>query len=60
MFISYARKDGEEFARKLYERMEHEQPEISLWQDRTKLEGGVGWWSQISELSMWSNSWYLS
>src|SRR5688572_21370354 len=49
VFISYARKDGEEFAGKLRERIQHEQPEISLWQDRIKLEGGVGWWSQITE-----------
>lgn len=49
VFLSYARKDGEEFARKLRERIEREQPEINLWQDRTKLEGGVGWWSQITE-----------
>lgn len=49
VFLSYARDDGEEFALMLRERIEHEQPEITLWQDRTKLQGGVGWWSQITE-----------
>jgi len=49
VFLSYARNDGEEFALKLRERLEHEQPELTLWQDRTNLEGGVGWWSQITD-----------
>src|SRR5205085_11526833 len=49
VFISYARKDGEEFARKLRERIENEEPEITLWQDRIKLEAGTGWWTQITE-----------
>jgi WD40 repeat protein len=49
VFISYARKDGEEFAGMLRERLTREEPEITLWQDRTKLEGGVGWWKQITE-----------
>ena len=46
-FISYARKDGEQFAKELRERLEREEPGITLWQDRTDLEGGVGWWKQI-------------
>jgi predicted component of type VI protein secretion system len=37
VFISYARKDGEEFACKLRERIENEEPEITQWQDRIKL-----------------------
>jgi WD40 repeat protein len=49
VFLSYARSDGEAFARQLRERLEREQPQITLWQDRTNLEGGVGWWSQIAE-----------
>ena len=49
VFISYARKDGEVFATKLRKRLETEHPEISLWQDRTRMEGGVGWWRQITE-----------
>ena len=39
VFISYARKDGEVFATKLRKRLETEHPEISLWQDRTRMEG---------------------
>src|SRR4051812_43623626 len=49
VFISYARKDGEDFARALRQRLEREHPEITLWQDRTQMEGGVGWWKQITE-----------
>lgn len=47
MFLSYARKDGEVFAGALRQRLAIEEPEITLWQDRTALEGGVGWWAQI-------------
>ena len=49
VFISYARDDGEDFARRLRERLEQEHPEIPLWQDRIMMEGGVGWWNQIAE-----------
>jgi WD40 repeat protein len=48
-FISYARSDGEEFAARLRARLLSEEPEITLWQDRSSLEGGVGWWKQIAE-----------
>jgi WD40 repeat protein len=48
-FISYARRDGEAFATALRSRLEQEQPEITLWQDRAQLEGGIGWWRQIAE-----------
>jgi WD40 repeat protein len=48
-FISYARQDGEAFATELRRRLEREQPEITLWQDRSRLEGGIGWWRQIAE-----------
>src|SRR5437762_12072485 len=44
VFISYARKDGEAFASNLRQRLQEEEPEITLWQDRAELEGGVGWW----------------
>jgi TIR domain len=47
VFLSYARRDGEAFATALRQRLEHEQPEIALWQDRAEMEGGVGWWAQI-------------
>jgi WD40 repeat protein len=49
VFISYARDDGANIARMLRARLEHEEPEITLWQDRTDLEGGIGWWRQITE-----------
>src|SRR4051812_13973033 len=47
VFLSYARKDGEAFATALRRRLATEEPEITLWQDRVALEGGVGWWTQI-------------
>lgn len=49
VFISYARKDGERFATELRRRLELKEPEITLWQDRAKMEGGVGWWKQITD-----------
>jgi WD40 repeat protein len=49
VFISYARQDGEESATSLRQRLEQEQPEITLWQDRARLEGGLGWWQQITD-----------
>ncbi len=48
-FLSYARSDGEEFASSLRARLEADQPHITLWQDRARMEGGVGWWRQITE-----------
>jgi hypothetical protein len=45
--LSYARKDGETFATALRRRLAAEEPEITLWQDRAELEGGIGWWTQI-------------
>jgi hypothetical protein len=47
VFLSYARQDGEEFATALRRRLAIEEPEITLWQDRAQMEGGVGWWAQI-------------
>jgi len=47
VFISYARSDGEEFARELRKRLEAEN--IPLWQDRVGMEGGRDWWLQITE-----------
>ncbi len=49
VFISYARADGETFAADLRTRLEKEHPEITLWQDRVKMEGGRDWWLQITE-----------
>lgn len=48
-FISYARADGEAFATALRKRLQAEQPELTLWQDRNELEGGIGWWKQIAD-----------
>jgi len=47
VFISYAREDGEAFARQLRERLTA--AEIPLWQDRVGMEGGRDWWAQIAE-----------
>jgi WD40 repeat protein len=49
VFLSYARKDGEAFATALRRRLATEHPDITLWQDRAQMEGGVGWWRQIEE-----------
>ena len=49
IFLSYARRDGEEYARNLRIKLQTKQPEINLWQDRAEMEGGVGWWKQIEE-----------
>ena len=48
-FISYARADGEQFAASLRERMAREAPDIRVWQDRSEIEGGIGWWRQIED-----------
>ena len=47
VFVSYARRDGEEVARELRERLRHER--IPLWRDREGLEGGRDWWLQITD-----------
>jgi hypothetical protein len=47
VFISYARSDGEEFATQLRLKLEREQPNIKLWQDRAQMLGGDDWWLQI-------------
>jgi len=46
IFISYAREDGEEFARKL-RRCLVEEHGFSVWQDRTEMQVGDAWWQQI-------------
>jgi predicted nucleotide-binding protein len=47
VFISYSRKDGEQFAKELREKLEVEK--IPLWQDRVGMEGGRDWLLQIVE-----------
>jgi WD40 repeat protein len=49
VFISYARSDGEVIASDLRTRLGKEHPEITLWMDRSRMVGGVGWWKQITE-----------
>src|SRR4051794_37794113 len=46
-FLSYARRDGLAFATALRDRLAEEEREITVWQDLTDLEGGIGWWRQI-------------
>ena len=48
VFISYSRAD-EEYATRLRTRLEAEAPDVSLWQDRTRMEGGIGWWQQVKD-----------
>jgi WD40 repeat protein len=49
VFLSYARKDGESCATNVRERLRKEAADILLKQDREVLEGGVGWWKQITD-----------
>jgi WD40 repeat protein len=49
VFLSYARKDGEQFAATLRERLRKNAPDIGIKQDRILLEGGVGWWEQLKK-----------
>jgi len=46
VFLSYARSDGEAFAKRLRERLVA--AGISLWRDREGMEGGRDWWQQIT------------
>lgn len=49
VFISYARQDGEPFALRLRARLRQEAPDLGIvWLDRAEMEGGVGWWRQIT------------
>src|SRR3954447_3274646 len=48
VFISYTRLDGEILAARLRERLTREHPDLRLWQDRTEMDGGAGWWAQIT------------
>jgi hypothetical protein len=49
VFLSYARADGEKLAERLRGRLGLEAPDIEILQDRQFLEGGVGWWKQVTE-----------
>ena len=48
IFLSYARKDGETFARDLRQKLTDHG--LSVWQDRTKMVGTKKWWAQIEEV----------
>ncbi len=45
-FVSYARSDGEAFARELAQRLQTEG--IALWRDREDMVGGRDFWQQIT------------
>ena len=47
IFVSYARSDGEAFARALREKLAA--LGFSLWHDRQDMAGGRDWWRQITE-----------
>ena len=47
VFISYARRDGEEFAGFLLTRLEA--LGVSVWLDRARMVDGRDWWLQITE-----------
>jgi len=47
VFVSYSRKDGARFAKRLREKLRKQ--DLSVWQDIVALEGGRDWWSQIEE-----------
>ena len=49
VFLSYARDDGEVFARDIRGRLVRDAPDLRLWRDREAMEGGVNWWRQITE-----------
>ena len=48
IFVSYARSDGNEFAKELRRRLQDEHG-FPLWQDLADMEGGRDWWLQITE-----------
>jgi hypothetical protein len=47
IFISYARADGLEAARRIREKLES--AGFTLWQDLVAMQGGRDWWTQIEE-----------
>jgi WD40 repeat protein len=49
VFLSYARADGELPAAQLCDRVAREASDIVIRQDRLFLEGGIGWWKQVTE-----------
>jgi hypothetical protein len=49
VFLSYSRVDGETRPAELRDRLTREAPDVEIRQDRLFLEGGVGWWKQITK-----------
>ena len=49
VFLSYARADGELRTDEIRKRLAREASDIVVQQDRLLLEGGVGWWKQITD-----------
>ena len=49
VFLSYARTDGEGRAAEIRERLAREPSDIVIQQDRLFLEGGIGWWKQVTD-----------
>jgi hypothetical protein len=49
VFLSYARADGEGRAFELRERLTRDANDIVIQQDRLFLEGGIGWWKQVTD-----------
>jgi hypothetical protein len=49
VFLSYAREDGETEAAVLRGRFTREASDIEIKQDCLFLEGGIGWWKQITD-----------
>src|SRR3954447_25187300 len=49
VFLSYARTDGELRATEIRERLARHGGDIAIQQYRLFLEGGFGWWKQITE-----------
>ena len=45
VFLSYSRRDGLEFARRVQAMLETER--LSLYRDLSDLEGGEDWWRQV-------------
>ncbi len=49
VFLSYARADGEIRTDEIRKRLAREAGDIVVQQDRLLLEGGIGWWKQITD-----------
>lgn len=46
VFISYARDEGEKFAKNLRKRLQKALPQIEFWRGRSSMQGGLPWWAQ--------------